>query len=100
MSIYEPSPDPSSPNYSVYAYIDQHPPESVRIQRAEDAAKVEAVRIAEGNKLLAKLREQDRASTGEMVLSNDVIHAEQGFPEPEPLTVDEPVNTPRLKAGA
>ena len=100
MSIYEPSNIPGDPNYSVYAFIDQHPPEAVRIQRAEDAAKAEAIRTAEGNRLVARLREQDRVSTGKSTFVNDVIAHEKfdGEFTPEPLTSDSPVSWKRHHA--
>ena len=98
MSVYEPSLDPTSPSYAPFAYLELHPLESVRIQRAEDAAKAEAVRIAAGNKLLAKLREQDRASTGETVLTTDVVAHEKYAGEPViDLEIDEPVRIRRKK---
>jgi len=100
MSIYEPSLDPSSPSYAPFAFLDKHPPEAVRIQRAEDAAKAEAIRTAEGNRLVARLREQDRVSTGKSTFVNDVIAHEKfdGEFTPEPLTSDSPVSWKRHHA--
>jgi hypothetical protein len=97
MSIYNPSNDPASPNYSIFSYIDSHPPKAVVEARAAEAAKVEAAKQLEGNRILARLREQDRASTDETTFTNDILHAEQGFIVPEPLTVDEPVRVRRMR---
>ncbi len=99
MSIYEPSADPSSSQYSIFAWLDKHPPESVRRQREKDQAAADALRTAEGNRILARLREQDRVSTGKSTFVNDVIAHEkfEGEITPEPLTTDEPVRIQRRK---
>ena len=91
MSLYDNEIE-TNPQLNPYRYAQLHPSPEVARLLAEDKAKFEAIRAVESAQLLAKLIQQDRASTGETTLTTDVLHLEQGFPCPEPCTSDEPVN--------
>ena len=83
---------PGDSGYNPYRYAQLHPsPEAARLL-AEDKAKVDAIRTAEGNRLVARLREQDRTSTGQTNLVNDVIAHEKfdGKPVIE-MEIDAPI---------
>ncbi len=82
---------PGDSGYNPYRYAQLHPsPEAARLL-AENKAKVDAIRTAEGNRLVARLREQDRTSTGTNLV-NDVIAHEKfdGKPVIE-MEIDAPI---------
>ncbi len=79
---------PGDSGYNPYRYAQLHPSPEVARLLAEDKAKFSAIRAVESAQLLAKLIQQDRASTGETTLTTDVLHLEQGFPCPEPYCAD------------
>jgi hypothetical protein len=94
MSIYdnEISNDPTSPFYAPYRYALLYPSPDVQARLNEKAEKVMADKQLEANRIRAKLIEQDRVSTGESTLINDVIAHEKfvvgSLVKSEPLDMD------------
>ena len=95
MSVYDNEIN-NNPQLNPYRYAQLHPSPEVARLLASDKAAADALRTAEGNRILARLREQDRASTGKSTFVNDEIAHEKFDGEPvQELEIDEPVNWKR-----
>jgi len=83
---------PGDSGYNPYRYAQLHPSPEIARLLAEDKAKSDAIRTAEGNRIIARLREQARSSEGQSTLTTDVIAHEKFDGKPiQELEIDAPI---------